>query len=868
MSFSQNNSSNTLLMGFSVHQPAIGAPLQFFPAMGSKQLDDMINAYIPGDASILDKRAAVSMEFFEYTIATGDLFKFFMVYPTVPSAGASPAMDSGYCSGFSTSPVMSESQWTNTSSPQMASPSSSKKATSATDFSSLPGMKIMTKDGRDVTNSASRGCKTKEQRDHAHLMRIIKACEACRKKKTKCDPSHKRHAAGTSSGKVAKKTSKNSRPVAAPPQIAAKQVSAIPEFDQVLTESSPPLDSLFSQSLDAPTDGLSMEWDQFIQYDQEFVDAVPYDYDFIFDPAGYFSPAMTATASFSSSSTSPSQLPITPIDRDVNITEDAPDGHTQRPILPYLNPGGLEAGSNYVDFNLYSPESSFLDEELGFGKEVAASPIQSQRVDHYRNRHLDAHQQAANSVAASEVNTNAVDNETIFSSRRNVIPDIGDGLFHDTTNYRHQLSRSIVDTNVVVQGSIHAAPGGLAAPSHTVVNTIAIEPYVVDNVLEGVTSEGLYGREAIHDRRPSTTHGRLQSRSVPSSTAAATGGLREEQGVPEGSALCNSNIVETGVQTRSSSTLASVVPSSLLSSAEVSFSVRSSSLFTLRLELNVSQDNVHKTRSTALAQITMYRVPSSPTPSPSLVPVMTPGAPNGRSSTSDFVSRAILNTEKQMIRPPVSSMVRHSPAEQDSSPAVSWNAENALGKTAVVRQSFAAAGKVSPSGTLPTVSVIASLGALAVVALLSPIRTTMSKGNGLIENLQPIVSGKVARYTTAMLLFCLASFAPSALMFFVSMSALSVIAAYTQLCQHTPPHGANAHLPSATSYILSFAMQLHPDIINNAKASYTQIQRVVRCDLVRKLKSWTHDTSFTLGAKTSPQEQAGWLTSQGKMPLL
>ena len=41
----------------------------------------------------------------------------------------------------------------------------------------------MTKDGIDVTNSAGRGTKTKEQREHAHLMRIMKACDACKKKK-------------------------------------------------------------------------------------------------------------------------------------------------------------------------------------------------------------------------------------------------------------------------------------------------------------------------------------------------------------------------------------------------------------------------------------------------------------------------------------------------------------------------------------------------------------------------------------------------------------------------------------------------------------------------------------------------------------
>jgi len=47
----------------------------------------------------------------------------------------------------------------------------------------LPGFSIMTKDGIDVTNSAGRVTKSKEQREHAHLMRIMKACDSCKKKK-------------------------------------------------------------------------------------------------------------------------------------------------------------------------------------------------------------------------------------------------------------------------------------------------------------------------------------------------------------------------------------------------------------------------------------------------------------------------------------------------------------------------------------------------------------------------------------------------------------------------------------------------------------------------------------------------------------
>ncbi|KAI0112878.1 hypothetical protein F4814DRAFT_325171 [Daldinia grandis] len=388
MSYMSGINSSTSLMGFSVHQPAIGAPLQFFPAMGSKQLDEMIDAYVPGDASILDKRATVSVEFFEHSMATGELFKFFMVYPALGSATESPSIalaDSGYVSNF-TSPVMSESQWTQSSNisssgehrTQKLSP---KKMALSNDFSHLPGMKILTKDGKDVTNSASRGCKTKEQRDHAHLMRIIKACDSCRRKKVRCDPSHKR-SSGSSTARTAKKTKKtvaSSVPASAPPPQTLESLGQplyMPSFD-ITHLSSSSFDSVMSESLVDPV----MDWDQFVQYDEEPIEAIPYDYDFFFDPAGHLTP--TSSNSYSS----PSQ-PITPAqmagieNMAVGLTEDA-----QAVLPPYLNPGG-EAGSNYADFNLYSPGSSVcLDDDPSLSKEVAALP-QSENLRHLETRQL------------------------------------------------------------------------------------------------------------------------------------------------------------------------------------------------------------------------------------------------------------------------------------------------------------------------------------------------------------------------------------------------------------------------------------------------------------------------------------------------
>lgn len=242
------NSSNHLPQGFSVYQPSLGATLQWFPAMGTKELDDMLHAYLPGTAPIADKRAAVSVDFLEHLHLTGQTFKFYqveaLIAAPVASASSSPVSLSGASSlsaypatptwDFSNVAFTPSSTSSQTSSTSALKARKSAKAASrhpTTDFSHLPGMKIMTRDGLDVTNAASRGSKTKEQRDHAHLMRIIKACDSCRAKKIRCDPSHKRRAASTvsssaitspppSNSKQKKPaSSKRTQPVTAQPQV-------------------------------------------------------------------------------------------------------------------------------------------------------------------------------------------------------------------------------------------------------------------------------------------------------------------------------------------------------------------------------------------------------------------------------------------------------------------------------------------------------------------------------------------------------------------------------------------------------------------------------------------------------------------------
>ncbi|KAI1445217.1 hypothetical protein F5Y02DRAFT_387248 [Annulohypoxylon stygium] len=411
MSNTSRNNSSTSLMGFSVHQPSIGSPLQFFPAMGSKQLDEMIDAYVPGNAPIADKRATVSMEFFEHSMATGELFKFFMVYPSLGSATESPSgsmLDSGYGSSF-TSPVMSESQWTQAGGTSLqtresaAGKSSAKRAALSSDFSHLPGMKIITKDGKDVTNMTSRGCKTKEQRDHAHLMRIIKACDSCRRKKVRCDPSHKRSAGSSSTARISKKTKKTASstiPSSAPPpqQTLEPSESLIYTPASNISNDVPSLsfDSAMSESLV----DLTMDWNQFIQFDEEPTESIPFDYDFFHDPQGLLSP--TSYNSFSSSQ------PITPAQTlgIESMVASTTEGEAHVPLPPYLNPGG-EAGNSYADFDLYSPGSSTgLEDDPSLSKEVAAMPVPDYVEYANRQRPINSHGQDSSSGDGCNYSTN------------------------------------------------------------------------------------------------------------------------------------------------------------------------------------------------------------------------------------------------------------------------------------------------------------------------------------------------------------------------------------------------------------------------------------------------------------------------------
>ncbi|KAL7930375.1 hypothetical protein V8C35DRAFT_313094 [Trichoderma chlorosporum] len=380
---SQYTSNAPLPQGFSVYQPQLGAQLQFFPALGSQELDDMMNAYIPGPAPLKEKRATISLDFLEHSQLTGQTFKFYPVYSSSPVA-ASP-VNSIATSSFNTSPVNSTLDWSQASaSPSVSSRSSISKSRrtskssnlvarySTIDLSNLPGMKIMTKDGEDVTDSASRGSKTKEQRDHAHLMRIIKACDSCRRKKIRCDPDHKKRSASQaqtqSAAKAAKKARTTSPAAATPaPQKAVATSVAIPKLDDNpgIPMSLLGIDPTFTfAGLDSfeSTDQITESWEEFIQYPPVDMED---NYDFFLDPQGYFS---SSQSSASSSSASPPKA-LTPASQQELLAvsgleeREGISSQSTSPQLPFLQDNHTDFANNYTDFNLFSPSSSFSEDE-------------------------------------------------------------------------------------------------------------------------------------------------------------------------------------------------------------------------------------------------------------------------------------------------------------------------------------------------------------------------------------------------------------------------------------------------------------------------------------------------------------------------
>ncbi|KAH8593980.1 hypothetical protein B0O99DRAFT_652909 [Bisporella sp. PMI_857] len=184
---------------FTITQPFLGAPLQFQPALGSKELEILIDTFVPGPVAKQDKLSQVTIDFYNHAtvdLSTGALVRRYTV--ALPSWHNNAYTQSPTTSQSSSSPLFTPSPASSatfgdsfrgsvsmTPPPRNRVTKKAKKETKKAAEAKIPGFQIMTKDGIDITNSAGRGTKTKEQREHAHLMRIMKACDACKKKKVR-----------------------------------------------------------------------------------------------------------------------------------------------------------------------------------------------------------------------------------------------------------------------------------------------------------------------------------------------------------------------------------------------------------------------------------------------------------------------------------------------------------------------------------------------------------------------------------------------------------------------------------------------------------------------------------------------------------
>ncbi|TLD22420.1 hypothetical protein PspLS_08021 [Pyricularia sp. CBS 133598] len=400
------NSATMPIQGFTVFQTAPGAVLSFVPAMGTAELDQLIDAYVVQAATIQEKRAIVSMEFFTHNALTNQTHLFFPVnnpFNYVSAVTGSPASslgDSGYGSSFNVSPVAQESLTPASSAPatpvtalqsattiqrknRVSKPKAktTKKSASAAsrafahDFTGMPGMQILTKDGVDVTNSA-RGGKTKEDREHAHLIRLLKSCPTCKKKKIRCDPSHKRDLPlkpSTSEAQPAVKSRTVAVPSPASSQVSLDAAQAL----NALKIAQPAGDLMDSLDFDFGLDVTDI--DNFLNMGAEATDTM--DFNFLMDEQALFTPATPSTLSpvlRNYANFSPAQSFMT--SNAVNT------GGDQAAQLPYLQSEGH--ADNYVDFTLFSPAATPLGEEPREMRSAQPSPVKEewQRSESPRER--------------------------------------------------------------------------------------------------------------------------------------------------------------------------------------------------------------------------------------------------------------------------------------------------------------------------------------------------------------------------------------------------------------------------------------------------------------------------------------------------
>ncbi|OBT65408.1 hypothetical protein VE03_06107 [Pseudogymnoascus sp. 23342-1-I1] len=267
---------HTPLQIFTITQLELGSPLMWEPAVGTADGDRLVDAYIPGPASLQQKRATIALDFFDTTAAStmpAPFCRTYLVATSAPEFAAGPS----YSPAFA--PITSYSPSTHAAStPSSLSSKSSKRsisslasAASASPAKRLPGFSIMTADGVDITNNQSRGPKTKAQREQAAKMRKLGACPACKRSKQKCEPSHHRPApmsasssqnpssAGSpwqSSGSASASTSPGSRASISPHTSFGQSFSPASHAPKAVAE----LPYSFASTTDVANDFVSGDW--------------------------------------------------------------------------------------------------------------------------------------------------------------------------------------------------------------------------------------------------------------------------------------------------------------------------------------------------------------------------------------------------------------------------------------------------------------------------------------------------------------------------------------------------------------------------------------------------------------------------------
>ncbi|SPO03736.1 uncharacterized protein DNG_06419 [Cephalotrichum gorgonifer] len=482
--------------GFYVFQTTLGSPLQFHPALGTPELDALMDAYLPYPATAQEKRASISVDFLNHYRCTGESIKFYQVpdyWVNSTTSSPSSAQDSGYGSSFTASPMVPTWSWPAVATPTESSPSTSsshptpqmtsrrrKPSSSArqptpsratmSDYSHMPGMKILTKDGRDVTNTATRGCKTKEQRDHAHLMRIMKACDSCKRKKVRCDPSHRTGASPTSPTESLRREAKRVRRSNQPQQPGM----AVSSFKPPIPANSVPIPSLTDSFEFDAFDPLFLEdtpaedqvnWDEFLVTNGELDAMFTGSLDYLPD----LQPSVLSTNS--------KEQPVV-IDRPGTVP--SPDV----PQLPYLDVN--ETPHNYVDFNLYSPSSSVSDADLVCSGDVPSASV-------FRRSQVTDQQ----SIRASARGPHTL--STI--PRPGVLPDstvAGVSEISRSSQLQAWLSASSLSpnslsTNSLSTNSPHSTPSSLGHIDARDNQLLQLSPGLAARVEPAASSSGLYG---------------------------------------------------------------------------------------------------------------------------------------------------------------------------------------------------------------------------------------------------------------------------------------------------------------------------------------------------------------------------------------